>query len=99
MSYSKYTTLVSGYTADPAGRPAFPNRAECSSDEEYAQAARANEAWSKKHFQSTRRAGICKPETCLKMAAKLGLTHNIKAEAASFDQSGKGRNSLRRIAL
>jgi hypothetical protein len=99
MAYSKYTTLVCGYTADPALAPKHPNRATCISDADYAEQARAAQAWSDAHYKSTRRAGRCSAETCKKMAAKIGITHGAKAEAASFDSSGKGRHSFVKIAF
>jgi hypothetical protein len=99
MAYSKFTTLVSGYTADLASMPRYPNRAEMASDGEYNEAARAQAAWFKTHYKSIRRAGICKPETCRKMVEQLGLKDKISAKAASFDQSGKGRHSFVTISL
>lgn len=99
MAYSKFTTSVSGYSADPALRPAFPNRADCASDDAYAEAASAWDAWGKTHWKSTRRAGICKPATCRAMAEKLGLTHSVTATASSFDGSGKGRHVHKPIDL
>ena len=60
MAYSKFTTLITGFSADPATRPVFPNRAACASDAEYSELASAYEAWGKVNYKSTRRAGVCK---------------------------------------
>ena len=99
MAYSKFTTLITGFSADPATRPAFPNRAACASDAEYSELANAYESWGKINYKNTRRAGVCKAATVLKAAEKLGITHNLKAEATSFDGSGKARHAFRSIAL
>ena len=99
MAYSKFITLITGFTSDPRTRPAFPNRAACATDLEYSELANAYEAWGKVNYKSTRRAGVCKATTVLKAAEKLGITYNLKAEAASFDGSGKGRHAFRSIVL
>ena len=97
MAYSKYTTLVTGYATSPSLRPAHPNGIDCASDAQYAERARAYEAWGRENFKSVRRAGICSAQTCKNMAAKSGIKFGISAEAASFDGSGKARHKFKKI--
>lgn len=87
MSYTRYTTFVSGY-----------NTAESMTDVERLDDAKRAE-WMNAHFRQIKRTGICKPETVFKMAAKMGIVHKLSAEAVSFDQSGKGRHDKKIIDL
>ena len=99
MAYSKFTTLITGYSADPKTQPTFPDRSSCASDAEYSENLYTYKKWREANYKSTKRAGVCKSETVLKVAEKLGITHKLEAEAMSCDGSGKGRHIFQKITI
>jgi len=50
-------------------------------------------------FVQFRIAGTAKPATIINRAAKRGVTAELKAEAVSFDGSGKGRHVRKVVAI
>jgi len=50
-------------------------------------------------FIQFRIAGVAKPATVTTRAAKRNITARLKAEAVSFDSSGKGRHIRKVVAV
>ena len=95
MAYTRFTTFVRGFNTTEEN----PHRYAGLSGAEFAAAFEASEAWMAAHYIQIKHAGTCKPETVRKLAAKRGIVRGLKAEAVSFDQSGKGRHAVRNIEL
>lgn len=95
MAYTRYTTFIAGYNTAEAN----PHQYASLSGAEFAAAFEASEAWMKEHYIQIHHTGVCKPKTVRAIAARKGIVHGLKAEAVSFDQSGKGCHSTKPIAL
>ena len=95
MAYTRYTTFVSGFNTDEAN----PHHYAHLHGDAFAAVFEASEAWMKEHYIQIKHTGVCKPETVRKLAAQRGIVRGLKAEAVSFDQSGKGRHNIKTIAL
>lgn len=93
MSYTKYSTLVSGFNTNEQIISAFTGQ----TPEEQMQLLADSEKFMNKHYIQVRRPGVLKPATIAKLAAKLGIVRGLKAEAASWDQSGKGRHDYKKL--
>ncbi len=95
MAYSKFTTFISGFNTCEVQAPLAAGM----TPEQQLQVTIDSEAFMKAHFVQTRRAGQLKPETVRKIAAQMGIVRGLRAEAVSFDGSGKGRHAKRIIAV
>lgn len=95
----RFTTFISGYdtakTPVAAGAPALSDL----SPEQQAARVEQVRAFGELHFIQLRGAGIWKPESSRRLAARRGIVYGLRAEAVSFDSSGKGRHVRREIAL
>lgn len=95
----RFTTFISGYdTTEPPVASGAPALSELTPEQ---QAARVEQvrAFSELHFIQVRGAGIWKPESIRRLAARRGIVRGLRAEAVSFDSSGKGRHVRREIPL
>lgn len=81
----KFTTLISGFNTTDAC-PRDPSVDGWVAD------YKASQAWMKEHYVQVQVAGRASPDNIAKIAARKGIVRGLKAEATSFDQSGKGRH-------
>lgn len=95
MAYSRFKTFISGFNTNEVRAPLTAGM----TPEQQLQFTIDGEAFMRAHYIQTTRAGQLKPETVRKIAAKLGIVRGLKAEAVSFDGSGKGRHACREIAV
>ncbi len=95
MSYSKYSTLVSGFNTHARVISALTG----STPEEQLKLLGDSEKFMRKHYVQVRRPGVLKPATIAKLAAKCGIVRGLSAEAASWDQSGKARHDIKKLQV
>jgi hypothetical protein len=95
MSYTKYSTLVSGFNTHALVISALTG----STPEEQLKLFADLEKFMAEHYVQIRRPGVLKPATIAKLAAKHGIVRGLSAEAASWDQSGKGRHDFKKLQV
>ena len=85
----RYTTFITGYNTT-AQRPTV-GLATLTTEEQF-QYTRELEQWSRDHLVQFMHTGKCSVEAIERMAKRKGIVAGLRAEAVSFDQSGKGRH-------
>jgi hypothetical protein len=95
----RFTTFISGYnTAEQPVDDGAPALSELTPEQQLERVERV-EQFSELHFVQVRGAGVWKPESIRRLAERRGIVRGLRAEAVSFDTSGKGRHVRREIAL
>ena len=96
MGYTGYTTSICGFNTVEVNPHLHYMHLH---GQAFAVALEAYELWMKEHYIRIKHTGVCKPETVRKLAAQRGIVRALRAEAVSFDQSGKGRHIVRKIEI